>query len=316
MKRYAVVLLLTQVWLTTSPHDEKKPLYFCTAADSDHYNWMLNLIGCIHKYDYNLLGEIAVFDLGFSEEQKKELSCLNKVKVYTLEMTHPDLLTHFQVRSDKKARGWYAWKPVVLKQALDMFPYVLYLDAGVGINCSSVPIFEYIHRNGYFFVTCFHSIKWMTPKFVIEKFNLEHPDRVFILDDAAYGMSAGIQGVSRKIYDAYVMPMYELSKDINNFIDDGSTPDGFGTARNDQPIFSIQARLLNFKILDRIDHLVEDLPGRNSFLFGYFFKLRFNRTEWGPELMQKYIRCNKPGLGKFIYSPNNKIRPQHSRPSK
>jgi hypothetical protein len=41
--------------------------------------------------------------------------------------------------------------------------------------------------------------------------------------------------------------MYELSKDIKYFIDEGTTPYGY-TGRHDQTLFSIYARLNNFFI--------------------------------------------------------------------
>jgi hypothetical protein len=43
--------------------------------------------------------------------------------------------------------------------------------------------------------------------------------------------------------------MYEFSKDIKNFIDDGTTPGGWGEGRHDQTLYSILARKLNYNIL-------------------------------------------------------------------
>jgi hypothetical protein len=40
-----------------------------------------------------------------------------------------------------------------------------------------------------------------------------------------------------------------LSKEIRNFIDDGTCPEGWGTARHDQPLFSIFVQKLGYKIL-------------------------------------------------------------------
>lgn len=230
-------------------------LYFCTACDTQFYPRLLRQIGAIHKYDFDSLIEIAVFDLGLTAQEKATLNTIEKVKIYAIEMTNPQMLTLYNVRGattlekDRKARGWYSWKPVVLKQALDMFPYVLYMDSGISPLCSLKPIFEHMKREGCFLRSCGHGIREMTTNYVIKKFDLTNPENAFILDPKTFGISAGLQGVTRDVYDMYVKPMYELSKDIRNFVDDGSTPNGFGSARHDQTLFSIFAQKLHLKIM-------------------------------------------------------------------
>ena len=94
---------------------------FCTAADAKYFKRLLNLIGSLHHTNFDQTKEIAVFDLGLTNDQKETLNGIQKVKLYSIELTHPDLLTQFVVR--KIVPGWYAWKFVVLKQTLDIFPY-------------------------------------------------------------------------------------------------------------------------------------------------------------------------------------------------
>ena len=129
-------------------------LYFCTAADEQYFPWLLSLIGSIHKVNFEALGEIAVFDLGFAAWQRALLNVMEKVHVYFLDTAHPkrkELLTSFKTSDHgRTARGWYAWKPVVIKQALDMFPYVLYLDAGTVALKRLDNLFKHIQRKGYF----------------------------------------------------------------------------------------------------------------------------------------------------------------------
>jgi len=235
--------------------------YFCTCADSFFFPRLLNLIGTIHKVHFDDLGEIAVFNLGFTAEQIDKLNSIQKVKVYDLEMTHPDLLKHVHVGNadgspgqGRMVRGWYAWKPVVIKQGLDLFPYMLYLDAGCLVMNRLDDLFKHIQKNGYFLVGCGHNIRWMTTKSIIEKFDLLSEKRKWILDDRTSGISAGFQGLTRDVYDAYVNPVYTMSKDLRNFMDDGTCPNGFGTSRHDQPLFSIQASLLGMHV-NRIDPL-------------------------------------------------------------
>jgi len=57
--------------------------YYCTVADEKHFYMLLNLIGSLHKNDFDNLKEIAVFDLGFTDQQKQILKNIKKVEIYT-----------------------------------------------------------------------------------------------------------------------------------------------------------------------------------------------------------------------------------------
>lgn len=238
-------LLFTNKTIVT----QDPPFYIVTAADEDFFPSLLNFIGGIHKSNFDHLAEIAIFDLGLTVEQKKTLKKIAKTNIYSVEMTHPDLLKHFNTRPwGKPARGWYAWKPVVIKQALDMFPDILYLDAGILVLQPLDNLFRHIRKQGYFFTDCDHSIEWMTTKYVIKEFDLHSQDKQWILDPNTYGINGGFQGLTHKLYNNYVLPMYEHSKNLTLFIDDGTTPKGFGTGRHDQTLFSIYVRLLHLEI--------------------------------------------------------------------
>lgn len=231
---------------------EKK--YIATCADSNFYSLLLNLIGSIHRVHNEDLGEIAVFNLGLSYDQIKELRSLEKVEVYEVEMTNPGMLTYFHVgRPDgkpgqgKMVRGWYSFKPAVIKQALDLFPCFLYLDAGCLVLKPLDDLFKHIQQNAYFLMGG-PNIRQMTTNYIIDKFDLKSEERKWILEDTTLGISAAVQGISRKVRDSYVMPIFNLSKDLRNFMDDGTAPGGFGTARHDQTLYSIQAALLGFDV--------------------------------------------------------------------
>jgi hypothetical protein len=56
------------------------------------------------------------------------------------------------------------------------------------------------------------------------------------------------------------MPMYEFTKDIKNFTDDGTCPDGYGTGRHDQTLYSILAKQLN------LDINYHDNPNKDCYL--------------------------------------------------
>ena len=237
------------IWLLSwqVSYGEAIPHYYCTAADERHYVLLLNLIGSIHKNDFADLAEIAIFDLGLSSTQKNYLSAVKKVRVYAVELVHPDLLTYFVTSPQgRKVRGWFAWKPVVIKQALDLFPYVLYLDAGATVLHSPQNLFKHIIQQGYFLIdTGPHAIAERATKTVISKLidPLLPAQKTLLLNPQTLMISPGLQGLSRMVYDSYVLPTYMAAKDLTLFADDGTCPLGFGAARHDQPVFSIYAYL-------------------------------------------------------------------------
>lgn len=222
---------------------------FVTVADTEHYPLLLHLIKSIHRHHNNNLRQIAIFDLGFTDNERSYLNQMDRVVIHDIECVNPYLFIKFRTRlskSGKPVRGLYSWKPVVIKQALEMFPYIYYLDAGLSLKCPADILFEYIKQNGCLFTNCGHSIYDMYTQTAQKAFSLNHPERSWIMGN--WGLSAGIQGLSRDMLHDYVLPIYELAKDINNFIDDGTAPGGFGYARHDQLLFSIQANLLGLTI--------------------------------------------------------------------
>ena len=233
-------------------HSKPLPLYFCTGCNSSYFGKVLNLIGSIHKVNFNELGEIAVFDLGLTQQEIDTLATIEKVSVHSLEKTHPDLLTQFELPSGFKVLGWYAWKPVILKQALDLFPYVLWLDAGTTVFKPLDNLFRHIVYQGYFLATIgnentnnqwHHPVGWSATSFLVETFDLKTLGRRWIL--AQESVMGGIIGVARKsaFYTTFLKQLYEYTKDLRYFADDGTTPTGYGSGRHDQTIMSIMAYL-------------------------------------------------------------------------
>lgn len=231
------------------------PHYYATSADANFFNKLVTLIETIQKNDGQDFTEIAVFDLGFKPWQREYLVNLERVKVCDLEMVHPDLLKYFQTSpGGRQVRGWFAWKPVAIKQALDLYPYVLYLDAAMEIYRPLDDLFQHIAQFGYWLVDCGepkeNSLPYRITKPVIAQVvqkldpiwqaQLLHPDTRMV--------SAGIQGLSRQVYHSYVLPVYQQAANFELFADDGSAKMGFGGARHDQALFSIYANLNGFKI--------------------------------------------------------------------
>ena len=238
-------------------------LYFCTASDEGFFSCLMQLIGSIHKTNYDKTEEIAVFDLGITNQQRNFLNTIEKVKVYDIEITNPDLLTKFKTNSfGKTSRGFYAWKPVILKQMSEKFDYFLYLDAGTTILKPLDDLFKHIQIKGHFFIedqvwdikimdkdknftrreNVTFKIRDISTQHVINKFELNKKQNLWIAESV--GLLSGVQGITKALYKDYLLPTYELSKDLKNFADDGSAPRGFGWARHDQTISGIFAKKL------------------------------------------------------------------------
>ncbi len=248
-KIWCLILLSAFFFKVHSQHNI--PQYYATVADKEHYSWLLSLIGSIHKTNFAQLKEIGVYDIGLTAAQVNQLERMKKVSVYSIARVHPDLLKKFKTRFyGKYVRGWYAWKPVAIKQALERYPYMLYLDAGCLVLKRLDTLFEYIKEHDYFLISNNHTLREWTTKFVIEQFNLKDPKRTWVLDSLC--MTAGVQGLTRNMIASYVLPMYEFAKDLRYFADDGTALNGFGGARHDQCVFTIQARLLGLKVFDQL----------------------------------------------------------------
>lgn len=225
------------------------PQYYCTACNWSYFQSLLNLIGSIHNSNFDELEQIAVFDLGLTSEQIAVLEEIEKVAVYPLDKTCPEITEYFKVPGSGYCLGWYAWKSPAIKQALKMFPYVLYTDAGAEIRNPLDHLFEYIQSNHYFLCTIgdgqdahgkwLHNVGWGITSFVRNKFDMNNPDRKWILDQES--VMGGVIGVSREGQSFFLDDLYELSKDLRNFADDGTASKGWGSARHDQVLMSILA---------------------------------------------------------------------------
>ena len=254
-KLFAVILVLSLLFnrnINASDESSKVFHYYATTADSNHFPLLMELIGSIHKVDFDSLDEIAVFDLGLTANQIDIIKNIEKANLYQIEKVHPDLFKYFKTHpSGRLVRGWYAWKPVILKQALDMFPYFLYMDAGTLVLKSPNNLFKHIKQNGYFLIgSHHHSIEERVTSPVIEKIILKFPKKLQekVLKKDAYITGAGIQGISQKLYKNYILPVYKLAGDLSVFADDGSAKLGFGAGRHDLILFSIYSFVENLNL--------------------------------------------------------------------
>lgn len=268
--------------------------YYCTCADTKYFEKLVNLIGSIHKNDFEHLGEIAVFDLGFTKQQRQKLNNMRQIKVYQVELVHPDLLKNFCVGGTKMVPGWWAWKPVVIKQALELFPYILYTDAGNVILKPLDLLFNHIIEHGYFFIDnpknplgCVGPCLTKKARTLLN--DLPYDKQQIILNKVQ--LVAGFQGLTRSMLPQYVVPMYNLAHDLTWFADDGSAPRGFGGARHDQVLFSMHAFKLGLYTHNN-GWLDLNVGGKN-------YKMHFADPE-GEKVNNQTIACLARGDVKFV----------------
>lgn len=276
----------------------KPPFVICTAVNNGYMGPILNMIGGLHKNDFDRIEEIAVFNLGLTQTNINKLSSIAKVKLYEVEQVHPDILKSFKTRKGgKPVPGWYAWKPVVIKQMLDLYPCVLWIDAGTTINKSLSDLFEHIWYKGYFFMsTCGQKLKEHATHYVIQRFGLKKSPHHKILEKQ--GLQPGFAGFTHSVYNSIIMPLYEMAKELRPYADDGTAPGGFGNARHDQTLFSTLALLNNLHIFYtyhfRDKTITLELPENKTSEFSFSNKhnghIWFSRNKPNLEYFGKFIR--------------------------
>lgn len=256
-------------------------LYFCTAANSGEYFYRLvNLIGSIHKNNFNNLGEVFVYDIGLNDQEIQYLNSIEKVSVQELEKVNPDITTPFRTTSwGKTVPSWYAFKYVALKNALEKVPYVLWIDAGNTVLKPIDSLFEHVIHEGYFLGTIgseetngkyAFDAGWGMTKYVEKKFLISLPENKWVRDKES--VMGNVIGVSRKGVAKFLLPIYLCAHDLKNFEDDGSTRDGFGTGRHDQVLLSIFGYLNDLQIFKQDHTQKEGMHLNNSEnLFEPFF---------------------------------------------
>jgi lipopolysaccharide biosynthesis glycosyltransferase len=210
---------------------------FVIAADKKFYCHLSALIGSIYRRCSDF--RISFYDLGLLPEQITVLSKIKNITIKEVEAVNPYILTElrshpFDPVNDVMVTGLYSWKPVILKQELDEHEAILYLDAGMMVMKDITPLWDYIKENGYW-LTPVCDINWMTTSYIKEKLNVSY-ETLF-----ATGIHAGMQGLTRSVYNSYVLPCYEYAKDIELFKDHGTSHGGLSSGRHDQTLFSIQA---------------------------------------------------------------------------
>jgi len=163
---------------------------------------------------------------------------------------------------------------------------VLYLDSAIEIVRDLRPVFDYICKKGHLLFESVRTIKWMATDYIIKKFNLYAPKLAHLLN--AQGIDAFIIGLTRDHYHDYVVPLYELSKDLRNFAEDGSTQ----TARHDQTLFSLQAYYVKLSFVKMDSQVFIDKNNNKRWCRSDLFNIGV-RGKRNTMNMAQYIRYKK-----------------------
>lgn len=237
-------------------------LYVVTASDATYYDSLKYMIGSLHATNYNKLGALGIANLGMTSEQIHELEKIDKVFVFDVDKVHPDIIAPVRVNNGGKyVPGWYAWKSVIMKQMLEKYPHVFYMDATTIVLKPLDELLQYVKEHDYFVCTIGddaipekHTVGWGTTQRVIDAFGLRDAGKQWVLDQEP--LLTGFYGVTRKGAAAFIDPMYECAKKMDLYIDDGTAPHGFGSGRHDQAVMSVIGYLNNLKIFKQ-DHKQE-----------------------------------------------------------
>ncbi|CAF1654899.1 unnamed protein product, partial [Didymodactylos carnosus] len=166
-----------------------KDLVIVTCISQSFYDRLENLIGSIHYYERGL--KIIVYDMGLSEWQLSKLNCMENVFVETFNYDIYPLHIH--------DLNNYAFKALIVKQAIDKYGSIFYSDAGSEFRSTLSSIADNIERNGYFLTQQKSFINSLTHEDTFRYFNVNKN----ALEYQDHHCSAGLIGINKKNVDFY-----------------------------------------------------------------------------------------------------------------
>jgi hypothetical protein len=190
-----------------------------------YYNAGLTLIASIHRYSYDTVDEIVIYDLGLTAREIRYLNLCQKVRV----VAYPEVVKSFFPGFMKP--GNFAWKPFVIKDiGQNEGDLVFYLDAGIVALKDIKIIYDLIKTEEIFLVQDSQlNQKWTTPE-AFELMNASDEEK------AGRQLCAGILGykVGGK-YQALIDDAYHYAQNEAIICGDRKKH------RHDQSIYSVLA---------------------------------------------------------------------------
>ena len=128
-----------------------------TAASSDYFEAVLNMVGSVHIYETGM--PILIYDLGLSHRHLQVAQYIADSTVIPFPFwQHPP-----HVRNLKN----YAWKACVIRDAVELMGCVLFLDAGMEVRSDLTDLKMKLAVHGAWFVSAPHELSplhnWVHP---------------------------------------------------------------------------------------------------------------------------------------------------------
>ena len=150
----------------------KQPLTIVTAADTSHYESLINLLKSIKLIEPNL--NVSIWDLGFTDIELGNLkSNFPEFKINRFEFENYP--SHFNLRINA---GEYAWKPAIINQEFDRTSgLLLWLDAGDLIFKELFWIRKFIAATGFYSPYSAGYVSQWTHPAMLQKFKISGTTR-------------------------------------------------------------------------------------------------------------------------------------------
>ncbi|XP_013421930.1 uncharacterized protein LOC106181926 isoform X1 [Lingula anatina] len=117
-------------------------LTIVTASNKKFYKALVNFVGSVHFWEPST--NLVIYDLGLRESQREFIQtwCRTELLKFDFKSFPPHFATVDQ----------FAWKPIIIREAVRRFGVILWSDAGSDIRGPLTKIREYLHLDKYFFV--------------------------------------------------------------------------------------------------------------------------------------------------------------------
>ena len=236
-----------------------------TATNSAYFNALLTQINSFHKYNFDLIDQLIVYDIGLTQEDKDLLNTMAKVTIKDFsgfKLPYPDYLL---------PKG-YAYKCYCPYNERDNAKRILWLDSGAAFLRNAQEIFDIIENENILLVEdTNHLNKDFTKKKTIQIMNATDKEL------NAHQLWAGILGY--KPYGKY----HKLFEDCYNYsLIDGCIVGNEENSRHDQSVYSILASRYN-------------CPKQDINIFGYWTNNR-ERNYQAAKKMNAIIYVHRRGF--------------------
>ncbi|MEL7490838.1 MAG: glycosyltransferase family 29 protein [Pseudomonadota bacterium] len=141
--------------------------HILTAGDSAFFDSLLLLIESIYTHSYQEFYSITIYDLGLTQEQRKTLEEIPRVKLLTFPTRdiNDDYIKNYFFKVDMMYLAQYH-APTNFDRTL-----FLYIDAGILLNRSLGPIWKQINETGHFITDMADRAAWESTGDNIRLFN-------------------------------------------------------------------------------------------------------------------------------------------------